>query len=1040
MRKQRKYCTNSKLFKMLFTLLLSTVATFSFAQNRSISGIVTDERDEPVIGANVVVKGTSVGTITDMTGKFTLSIPKNTPSIEVSYLGYNNKTVPVQNKDFFNVQLSEGGILLDEVVAIGYGTAKKGNVTGSIARVTSEKLEDRPVSNIAQSLQGQLAGVEVRSTTGEPGQELQIRIRGAASINAGADPLYVLDGIPVDNLSGINPNDIQSLEVLKDASSSAIYGSRGANGVVLITTKQGSRDSKVTVQFSASFGVQSLERKVDVLSPQEWIDFRTDVNNRGYVDRWGAKGATANDNWDTRRAMIGSVNYSYMNDPRWTEAGYGGLHLIDWQDAFFRTAPMQDYQLSVSGGQKNSSFRISLGYVNQEGVAIETDYKRLNLRANAESRIFDRVKIGMSVAPSVAWGNGGRVDGKDAISHRVLSMTPITEPDAGLNTAAEPYQRYMWATSSVSPIAYMEQTTNYNEDVRINSSAYVKADIWNGLNAEVTASWNFTNTEMQQFIPSSVQSKWSSGEGVETTARRRDVRSHKLMAQALLNYNKKFGKHSVSAMLGYSAETTTGASSSNLQAKGFPNNSLEVFDQKNVTITAATAELTTPSRLLSYFGRIQYDFDDRYLLTFSMRRDGSSRFGSDNRWGTFPAISGAWRISNEKFWNKDFLVNSLKLRGSWGANGNNSIPTNAALGVLSNANYSFGGSSASGYAPTSSENTGLGWEKTESWNVAMDMGLFNNRIFISADYYTKKTQSLLYQVTVPAVVGYSKGWFNIGSIENKGWELELTTQNITGKFNWSTSFNIGYNKNEVLSLGSDNSTVYTGFSSTTQLLKVGEPLRAYYMYDAVGVYQTSEDLEKYPKMASTKVGDVRYRDVDGDGKIDSNDRTIVGKPSPDYTYGLTNTFRYKGFDLSILLTGQSGGKVYGLLGRAIDRPGMGASTNVLACWKNMWRSEENPGDGKTPGLSSTTSSLYDTRWLYSSDFIKIKNLTIGYKLPIKKHVGSIRVYVTAENLYMWDKYDGGFSPESNNGGSDGDYDYGAYPQARVISAGVNIVF
>lgn len=1026
-------------FKIVFLFILCLMATFDvFAQSRLVKGVVLDSTGETIIGANVMVRGTTNGTITDMDGNFSLSVPGNAKVLEVSFIGYETAMVAIPQSNVMKITLKESSVVLDEVVAVGYGVQKKGSVTGSIAKMDADKLEDRPVTNVVQALQGQLAGVEIRSTTGEPGQDIQIRVRGAASINAASDPLYVIDGVPVDNLSGINPNDIQSIEVLKDASSSAIYGSRGANGVVLVTTKQGSKDDKVKVQFSASYGIQSLERKIDVLSPEEWIDFRTSVNNQAYVTRFGNKGATVNDDWEARKAIIGGVNYSYMNDPRWSQPGYGGLKLIDWQDEFFRLAPIQNYQLSVSGGRNNSLYRVSLGYLDQEGIATGTDYNRLNLRANIESKIFDRITVGINVSPSVAWGNGGRVDGKDSQAHSTITAVPVAEPEAGLYTGSEPYDRYMWAGGTVSPIAYMKASTNYNENIRLNTSAYVKADIWKGLRAEIMGAWNFVNIQQRQFVPSSVTNKWTNGEGYETTARRNDSRSHNLLFQALLNYNKQFGKHSVSAMLGYSMEQSSG-SSSDMRAKGFPNNSLEVFDMNNVTMTRALADLVTPSRLLSYFGRMQYDYDDRYLLTFSIRRDGSSRFGSNNRWGTFPAVSGAWRISNEKFWNRELFISSLKLRGSWGTNGNNSIPVNAALGVLSSANYSFA-STASGFAPVSSENKELGWEKTESWNVAVDMGMFGNRVYISADYYVKKTKDMLYQIAVPALVGYSKAWGNVGGIENKGWELELTTQNLTGKLKWTTSFNLAFNKNKVFSLGSDNSTVYTGFNNTTQLLKVGEPLKAYYLYDAVGVYQTSEDLKKYPVMSSSKVGDVRYRDVDGNGVIDSKDQTIVGKPTPDYTYGITNSFKYKNFDFSILITGQAGGKIYGLLGRAMDRPGMGATTNVLAHWKNMWRSEEDPGDGKTPGLNSSTGNLYDTRWLYSSDFVKIKNITLGYKIPFKKYIDNARVYVSAENLYMWDKYDGGFSPESNNGGSTGDYDYGAYPQARVISAGVNIIF
>ena len=563
-----------------------------------------------------------------------------------------------------------------------------------------------------------------------------------------------------------------------------------------------------------------------------------------------------------------------------------------------------------------------------------------------------------------------------------------------------------------------------------------------GLKLEATGSYIFSSQHRRIFTPSSVLKKWEVGEGYHTSANRSDTRSHKYLFQTIVNYNRTFRKHTVGLMAGYSMESSSGASSS-LSAKQFADNSLEVFTLNDQAITGASATLTTPSRLLSYFGRFQYEYDNRYLLTASIRRDGSSRFGRENRWGTFPAVSAAYRVSNEKFWPKDFVMNQLKVRASWGLNGNNSISNGAALGLMESANYSLG-SLVNGFAPSSIDNEKLGWEKTHSWNIGIDLGFFNNRIVLAADYYDKTTKDLLYKVSVPAIMGFTKAWGNIGSIGNRGFELELTTQNLTGKLNWSTSLNVSYNKNEVKSLGEDNTTVFIGYSdSNTQVFMVGQPLRAYYMYDAVGVYQTKEDLKKYPTMTNSQVGDVRYRDANDDGVINDQDRTLVGKPSPDYTFGFTNSFRYKDFDLSILLTAQTGGKLYSVLGRAMDRPGMGASINVLAKWKNMWRSEEEPGDGKTPGIDNkNTSSLYDSRWLYSTDFIKIKNITLGYRIPVKrfKYLSSARLYMSAENVWMWDKYDGGFSPESNNGGKTADYDYGAYPQPRTITLGVNVTF
>ena len=1039
----------SKLQKKLFTLILlvSVLSLYSIgvsAQDRMVKGTVIDEKKEPVIGATVIITGTSNMAVTNLDGQFSVYAPNNAKTIEISYVGYKTEILPLRGKNVFNIQMKEDHLALEEVVVIGYGTAKKGNLTGSIAKADASKIEDRPATNIASALQGQLSGVEISSSTGAPGEELTIRVRGAASINADATPLYVVDGIPTDNLGSINPNDIQSIEVLKDASSSAIYGSRGANGVILITTKTASTTDKVSIQFSAAFSMQQIEKKVDILSPEEWIQFRTRYNDGRYMKQYAGQGATINDDWETRLAMNNNrVNYYMMNDPRWTQPNYGGLAMIDWQDEFFRLAPMQNYQLSISGGSDNTKYRVSLGYIDQQGIAIETHYKRLNIRSNIEAKLFKKLKVGINIAPTISWNDGGRIDGKDQQANRALTMVPIAEPEAGLNAGAEPYARYNWAGNFISPIAYMKQTTNHAESMYLSSSAYVKAELIDGLQATATASYSFIGNQNRSFTPSSVTSRWTDGEGYQTTGNRSDSRTHKYLLQVVMNYDKKFGKHTVSGMVGYSMESSNG-SSSRISAKQFPDNSLEIFNESDMAIQIANANMTTPIRLLSYFGRAQYEFDNRYLLTASIRQDGSSRFGKNNRWGIFPAISAAYRISNEKFWPERFVMNQLKLRASWGLNGNNSIPSNAALGIISSANYSVGGGMTNGFAPSSINNENLGWEKTRSWNFGIDIGFFNSRISISADYYNKTTKDLLYQVSIPASMGFSKAWGNIGSINNKGFELELTTQNLTGTFKWSTSFNMSYNKNKVISLGEDNSTVFTGWSdSNTQAFMVGQPLKVYYMYDAVGVYQYREDLKKYPKMENTVLGDVRYRDTNDDGIINDNDRTLVGKPSPDYTFGMTNTFKYKNFDLSFLLTGQTGGKIFSLLGRSFDRPGMGASINVLSHWKNMWISEDEPGDGKTPGIdNANTGTFYDTRWLYSTDFIKLKNVTLTYRIPVKKgrRIRNARVYISGENLFMLDKYDGGFSPEANNGGASANYDYGSYPQARIFTLGGSITF
>ena len=1001
------------------------------AQERVLSGVVLDDQDEPAIGASITVPGEKIGIMTGLDGDFTLSLPSKIKEIQVSYIGYVTQVVPVSKfvpGSPLTIRLQPANIGLDEVVVVGYGTAKKGDLTGAVASVKSESFEDRDNENVLGSLQGALAGVEITNSSGAPGGELEVHIRGAASINASDAPLYVVDGIPVDDISDLNPSDIASIDVLKDASSAAIYGSRGANGVLLIKTKSAKKDDKLSISFQASFGLQQMEKKLGVMSPEEWIAWRTDYNNRNYVNEYGYLGAKASDDYNIRLAYTGgSIKKNMVNDPRWSMPGYGGLMLIDWQDEVFRIAPKQIYNLSVSGASSSTDYRASISYTNQEGIARHTSYDRLTARANINTHFFDIFTFGINIAPSTAKTNGSSANALD-----VISMVPVAEPDAGLYTGAEPNSAYAWAGSRVSPLAVLEQTSIVSEDFRLNSSAYLRAEILNGLKIELTGSYNFRSTQYRSFVPSSISNRWNTGEGYYATANRTDGRSHKYLLQAVANYDKSWGAHRLSAMAGASIESAN-SYASRLQATHFPDNLVGDFNMSDVDLTTAYASTGYPVRMASFFGRVNYDFDGKYLVTASLRTDGSSKFGKDNRWAVFPAFSLAWRISQEKFWPQNTVVNNLKLRASWGVTGNNSIKDGAALGLMSSANYSFGNTLNNGYAPTSLDIPDLTWEKVHSWNWGVDVSLWNSRLMVAADYYRKDTKDLLYQITVPGVMGFSKIWDNIGNVFNEGVELEITSVNFVKPFRWTTSFNLSYNRNKITDLGNNEMVFLT---DNTQVLMVGQPLRSFYLYDAVGVYQYTEDLYRYPVRKGTQLGDVRYRDVNDDGVIDDNDRTLVGKPDPDFVFGMTNKFQWKNWDLSFVLTAQTGGWLYSVSpGRYIDNPGMGYSQNLFSWWQNCWWSEDEPGDGKTPAIDSTTGELRDTRWLYKSDYLRIKNITLGYKLPIKKsskYVRSCRFYLSVENVYRWDCYPGGYSPE-NRGNN-------AYPQARTYSIGANVNF
>lgn len=1034
---------------MVAAVLLLMVSISANAQGVTIKGKILDEMGEPLIGATVKAVGAQGGTVTDIDGNYTLTTNHKVSQLEVSYIGYRNQKIQVKNGRG-DARMSPDNSQLDELVVIGYGAVKKGDITNAVAKVKAEDLEDRPVSNIASALQGELAGVDVQTTSGAPGSSVQIKVRGATSINedGNVNPLYVVDGVPMDenfDFSQLNPQDIQSIEVLKDASSSAIYGSRGANGVIIITCKSGNTDGKTTVVASANFSISAPERYIPIMEASDWINWRRQANYYNYIgnSNYSAAGARIGDSYLEQVIVAqGGAGTSAVNDPRWTMPGYGGLSLVDWQEAMFRKAFAQTYNLSITQGTKTSNYRASASYVNQDGIVINTGFKRLTAKLSAQTTLFNKLQIGIDVSPQMTVTKGGNVDGKDNAAMNALSLVPVVENKAGLYTATEPYNRYMYAGSTASPVAVMEQRYYRDETIRMQTSAFANYNILEGFNVKVLGSWIYNNRDRKIHTPSSVNRSWASGEGYYTTSTWTGTRSHKYHIEITSTYDHTWQKkHHLNVVGGWSLESSRDASSYNMTASQFPNNVVKGWTISDVTPTAFTATYTTDDNLISYFARAEYGYDSRYLFNASIRRDGSSRFGTERKWGTFPAVSGAWRASNEKFWNKSWVVNQAKLRISYGSNGSNSIPANAADGLLTSSYYSKDGVITPGYVPSSTANPELGWQKTHSWNFGADVSLFNNRISFALDYYVKKISDMLYQVNMPTVIGYAKAYSNIGSIRTQGVELELKTENLVGKLKWTTKFSAAYSTNKVTSLG-DNSAIYIGRDNNTQIIEVGHPVGEYYLYIADGVYMNQEDLARYPTESTSTVGSVRYRDVNGDGVINEQDRTYCGKPQPNWTFGMTNTFRWKNWDASFVITAQAGGKIWQGLGRAIDMQSQGTSINRLERWMNMWLSEQNPGNGEVPVATGGSTEQFSTRWLYSTDFIKMKNITIGYRWHLPKHYAlkMLRFTGSIENVFMITGYKNGYSPEVNNGAKLTVEDYGAYPTSRTFSIGVNATF
>ncbi|MBC8083820.1 MAG: TonB-dependent receptor [Hymenobacter sp.] len=1025
-------------------LVLLFFTRFAFAQTQSIAGkVTTADKNEPLPGVTVVVKGTTIGAGTNADGSFLLSVPNGTGTLVFSFVGYLTEEILIDGKTTINVSLRADNKALEEVVVVGYGTQKAGNVTGAITGITAKEIEERPVNRIENALVGQMPGVYVQTPSGEPGAELQIRVRGAASINAANDPLYVVDGVVVDNLRGINPTDVANIEVLKDAASAAIYGSRGSNGVVLVTTKRGRKGPPV-LQFSGFTGVQVVESKLDVQSAEEWIQMRKE----GVDEAWVARGRTpainkpyrADDSQEFRAAELGvtlrTPNTGLMYDPLWQ---YGGdsLAFINWQDELFRKAIMQQYTVGVSGGTDNLSYNVNGSYLDQSGIIIGTNLKRATLRANFDAQIRKGIKLTMTLAPSMEWSSLGRVDGTDGQALNAAQMPPVASKEAGKYVGAQPFPTYAWSGRYISPIAVLERSQVKGTRTRLNANMGLNLDLYKGLQLQLLGAIDNGYFQDQQYFPTNTSRDWATAanEGALSRSRYYQTFNTRYLFQGVFNYVRRIGDHSVNAILGYSVEQTKEDRS--LQENGqLPNDWSYLFDRANSTTNQNSIVVPVKDALISYFGRVQYDYREKYLLAASLRRDGSSRFGGDRQFGYFPAVSLGWRVSGEGFMQGVTAINDLKFRASWGITGNNRIPTNSQYATLNNTNYSWGGTAVTGYSPRNIENRKLGWEQTSSFDYGLDFNMLNNRLQVVADYYVKNTTDLLYTEPISAVTGFPSIFGNTGNVRNEGVELGLNTKNLVGAFQWGTSFNTSYNANKVVALGNANTPVPGGFMFLTSVLQVGQPLSSFLLYEADGVFQTQADLDAGPRMTNNRVGDTRYKDKNGDGIITNDDRTVIGNPQPTFTFGVTNNFRYKNFDLNVLVNAQAGGDLYSLIGRSIDRPGMGYLYNHSTRWNNRWKSEAEPGDGQTPSINATTGAYFDSRWLYSSDYIRVKNITLGYTLPKTSFYAGARVYLALENAYIWHSYTGGYSPEAIQ--QPGGFDNGSYPQARTYTVGFNL--
>ncbi|PJJ59923.1 SusC/RagA family TonB-linked outer membrane protein [Hymenobacter chitinivorans] len=1027
-----------------------------------VTGKVTASNGEALPGVTVVLKGTTRGTTTGPDGSFALAVPETAGTLVFSYIGYQTQEQSFSGATTLSIRLADDAKALEEVVVVGYGTQKKADVTAAIARFDAKQLEERPIARVDQALIGQLAGVQVKQTTGVPGRGFSVQVRGSGSITAGNEPLYVIDGFPLETaaqnaggrfgtgspLDNINPNDIESIEVLKDAAAAAIYGSRASNGVVLITTKKG-KSGKPRINLNTYAGYSQAVRTLPMLSAEQWVDRATEIINATWVG--SGTGRTAAQTTAERMKILGvnTINPTYMVDDRWFEPGHPGLTYVDWEKEAFQKGATQDYQVSASGANDFVNYYVSGDYFTQTGILPGLGYKRYSGRANLDIKATDKLKFGLNLSPSYSVAKDPGVEGKDALIHLLTSITPVVEAEAGLNTNTGDFTSYRWGATRNSPLRQLENNTGETRTMRTLATLYAEYQLVKNLNLRSTLNLDNSDGATKAYSPAFVNGSLGNrqAQGSYNGYRRTTFVNENTLAYSF----NLGGNHDFSALVGYAYNVTKLDAQRLTAAGGFVNSAVTTINgAASVSGTANNFTTETRNVLVSYFGRVQYSYLGKYLVSGTVRRDGSSRFGQNQQFGVFPSVSAGWRLSQESFLQSLSALSELKLRASYGLSGNNNIGDYSSVATLGSYGYSFGTTPVNGQAPNRVNNPDLKWEKSQTLDVGVDFGVLKNRLTGSFDYYTKTSKDLLLNVPIPSSAGFTTQLTNVGEVVNKGWELELSSRNLTGAFQWNTAVNLAHNTNKVVHLGQGDAPiqVVSAFDIPNNILQVGQPLYSIYVVKQIGILSQADLDSKAALYGSQTVGDPKYFDANGDGKIDPNDRVIVGHPNPDYVAGITNSFKYKGFDLSVLVQGQWGGSIYSLFGRAIDRTGQGYVDNVPAFYTERWRSADNPGAGERGKAYSTFGRIKNTDWLYSSDYYRVRNITLGYDLGlvIKKSIAQgARIYVTAENFFGQDKYDGGYNPEAvNTDGGDASFpvgvDYGGLPLTKSLVLGLNLTF
>ncbi len=1021
---------------------------------KSVTGVVLDQAGEPCIGATVFVQGTKLGASTDLDGKFSLAGIKNGAVVKVTYVGCKPYIFKVGNDTEYICKLEEENQKLDELVVIGYGVAKKRDVSTAISQIKGDELANRPNADFRQSMAGKMPGVSVMQTSGNPeGDNLMVRVRGVGSITAGNEPLYIVDGVPMENgISNLNPNDIESLEVLKDASAAAIYGSRGSNGVIIITTRKG-KTERAKVSYDGYFAWDKVSKKIALMNAYENALIIKEAHDGAYYDLHPG-GTDPN----------GKRPESYSNWPVEIDpylAGVQGLTDTDWQDAIFRTGQGMNHNLAVSGKTATTNYFISGSFLHKDGIIINSDTEKYNFRVNLDGHV-DRLKFGVNMAPSYQYSNKVNADGPYSDGGVVQSalamhpMFPVYNADGTFNFQGNGYFRVgtfdYQHNEILNPVALATLNKDKVSKFTFVGRAYMGLDLGKGFQIQTSLGGNFYGANERKYRPSELpklgKSYYLSPSNPIAESSNRTF--YNWLWENQLTYNRTFGEHSLNGVLVQSVQKET-ATKLWVTATDFPNDYIQTIS--GGTVSSGT-DATEQWSLASYIARAQYNYSGKYMLSAALRADGSSRFGKNNRWGYFPSASAAWRFSGENFmenlgWT---WFNDGKLRASYGKTGNFNIGNYQHLSTMSSDDYILGSGSGTlnaGYKPDGIANDDLTWEKTSMVNFGIDLAAFNGYIRGSVEYYTADTNDMLLNVPVPRPTGYQNTLLNIGQVNNRGWEVSLSsTHSYSNGFNYSFSANWAKNTNEVKKLGANDTpiiTTVTGVDHAYYITQVGGAIGSYYLLVKDGIFKNEDELRSYPHFADTKPGDFRFVDVDGDGVLDiEKDRTVVGNYMPDFTYGINGSIGYKGIDVAFAFQGVYGSEILNLTRRYLDN--MQGNQNGTKLQLDRWQSAENPGSGEV-NRANRKQSGYNARtstWVIEDgSYFRLQNLAIGYTLPSKLtrkvFIDKCRFYVSANNLYTWTKYSG-YNPECSNSSNalTPGIDYGTYPLARTLMFGVNI--